>query len=157
VKPWGFPGGWNGKEFVCNSGDPVLIPGLWRSPGEGNATHFSILGWRIPWTEEAGRLQFMNERLTHASWSKDYISSFIRLLWGFPCGSVTKNLPAMQRQKTWIQSLGWEDPLEDEMATHSSILARKIPWIKQPGSLQSMGSRRVRQNWATERTHTRLL
>ena len=45
---------------------------------------------------------------------------------GFPCGSVVKNLPAMQ--ETWVQSLGWEDPLEKEMATHASILAWRIPW-----------------------------
>ena len=51
------------------------------------------------------------------------------------------NLPAMQ--ETWVQSLGWEDPLEKEMATHSSILAWRIPWTEDPGRLQSMGSQRV--------------
>ena len=45
---------------------------------------------------------------------------------GFPYGSVVKNLPAMQ--ETWVQSLGWEDPLEKGKATHSSILAWRIPW-----------------------------
>ena len=51
-----------------------------------------------------------------------------------------QNLPAVQEtQETWIQSLGQEDPLEEEMATRSSILARKIPWTEQPGGLQSMG------------------
>ena len=49
-----------------------------------------------------------------------------------------KNLPAMQ--ETRVQFLGWEDPLEKEMATHSSILARRIPWTEEPGGLQSMGS-----------------
>ena len=43
-------------------------------------------------------------------------------------------------QETWVQSLGWEDPLEKEMATHSSILAWEIPWTEEPGGLQSMGS-----------------
>ena len=52
-----------------------------------------------------------------------------------------KNLPAAQ--ETWVQSLGWEDPLEKEMATHSSILAWKISWTEEPGGLQSMGSQRV--------------
>ena len=52
-----------------------------------------------------------------------------------------KRLPAMQ--ETWVRSLGREDPLEKEMATHSSILAWKIPWMEQPGGLQSMGSQRV--------------
>ena len=52
-----------------------------------------------------------------------------------------KRLPA--RQETRVQSLGWEDPLEKEMATHSSILAWRIPWTEEPGSLQSTGSQRV--------------
>ena len=49
-----------------------------------------------------------------------------------------KNLPALR--ETWVQSLGWEDPLEEEMATHSSTLAWKIPWMEEPGGLQSKGS-----------------
>ena len=49
-----------------------------------------------------------------------------------------------------VQSLGWEDPLEKEMATHSGIPAWEIPWIEEPGGLQSMGSLRVRHNLATE-------
>ena len=63
---------------------------------------------------------------------------------GFLGDSLVKNLPLMQ--ETWIQSWGQEDPLEEEMATHSSILARKIPWTKEPGRLQSMGSQRVRHD-----------
>ena len=51
-----------------------------------------------------------------------------------------KNLPAMQ--ETWVQSLGQEDPLEEGMATHSSILAWRIPWREEPGGLQPMGSQR---------------
>ena len=63
----------------------------------------------------------------------------------FPGGSVVRNLSARQEiQKTWILSLGREDPLEEEMATHSSILAWRIPWTEEPGGLQSMGSQRVR-------------
>ena len=57
---------------------------------------------------------------------------------------TVKHLPAMQ--ETWVQSLGQEDPLEKEMATHSSILAWRIPWTGEPGRLQSMGSQRVRHN-----------
>ena len=52
-----------------------------------------------------------------------------------------KNPPAMR--ETWVQSLDWEDPLEKGMATHSSILAWRIPWTEEPGELQSMGSQRV--------------
>ena len=57
---------------------------------------------------------------------------------------MVKNLPAMQG--TRIQSLGWEDPLEKGMATHSSILAWGIPWTEKPGELQSMGLQRVRHH-----------
>ena len=60
---------------------------------------------------------------------------------------TVKRLPTMQ--ETWVQSLGWEDPLEKEMATHSSILAWKIPWTEEPCRLQSMGSQRVRHVRAT--------
>ena len=60
---------------------------------------------------------------------------------------MVKNLPAVQ--ETWVQSLGWEDPLKKEMATHSSIIAWKISWTEEPGGLQSMGSQRVRHDWAT--------
>ena len=52
-----FPGGSGGKESACNAGDPNLIPGLGRSPGDRMTTHSSILTWRIPWTEEPGELQ----------------------------------------------------------------------------------------------------
>ena len=51
--------------------------------------------------------------------------------------------------ETWVRSLGREDPLEKEMATHSNTLAWKIPWTEEPGRLQSMGSQRVGHNWAT--------
>ena len=56
-------------------------------------------------------------------------------------GQLVKNLPAMQ--ETWVGSLGHEDPLEKEIATHSSILAWEIPWTEKPGGLQSMGLQRV--------------
>ena len=54
---------------------------------------------------------------------------------------TVKHLPAMQ--ETWVQSLGQEDPLEKEMATHSSVLAWKIPWMEEPDRLEFMGSQRV--------------
>ena len=61
-----------------------------------------------------------------------------------------KSLPAMQ--KTQVQSLGQEDPREEEMTTHSNILAWEIPWTEEPGRLHSVGSHRVRHNWSTN-TH----
>ena len=66
--------------------------------------------------------------------------------WGFPDGSVVKKLPAnikIKLQEIQVRSLGGEDPLEKEMATHSSSLAGKIPWMEELGGLQFMGSHRV--------------
>ena len=63
-------------------------------------------------------------------------------LWTFPVVQMVKNLPA--RQETSVRSLGQEDPLEKGVATHSSILAWRIPWTEKAGGPQSMGSRRVR-------------
>ena len=60
---------------------------------------------------------------------------------------TVKNLPAMW--ETQVQPLDWEDPLEEEMATHSSTLAWKIPWTEEPGGLQSLGSKRIRHNGVT--------
>ena len=60
---------------------------------------------------------------------------------------IVKNPPAVQ--ETWVQSLGWEDPLEKEIATHSRILAWRIPRTEEPGELQSVGSQRVRHDWVT--------
>ena len=57
---------------------------------------------------------------------------------------TVKNPPAVQ--ETWVQFLGWEDPLEEGMATHSSILAWRDLWAEEPGGLQSMGSQRVRHD-----------
>ena len=57
-------------------------------------------------------------------------------------------------RETWVWSLGWEDPLEEEMVTYSSILAWRIPWTEEPGGLPSIGLQRVGHDWVTERTHT---
>ena len=59
----------------------------------------------------------------------------------FSIGSAVKNPPGMQEtQETWVQFLGWEDPLEEGMVTHSSILAGEISWTEEPGGLRSVGS-----------------
>ena len=84
----GFPGSSAGKESICNAGDPGLIPGSGRSPGE-----------------EVGYL-------LHYSWAS-------------LMAQIVKNLLVVW--ETWVQSLGWEDPLEEGMATHSSILTWRIP------------------------------
>ena len=61
---------------------------------------------------------------------------------------MVKNPPA--KQETWVQSLGWEDRLEKGLATHSSTLAWKIPWMEEPGGLQSTGPQRVGHDRATQ-------
>ena len=76
------------------------------------------------------------------------ICSINQTTYGFSVALTVRNLPEMQ--ETQVPFLGMEDPLEKEMATHSSILAWRIPWTEEPGRLQSMGSQRGRQNLATE-------
>ena len=73
------------------------------------------------------------------------MNAFVR--WFTLVAQTVKRLPAMQ--EIWVRSLGWEDLLEKEMATHSSILAWKIPWMEEPGRLQSIGSQRIRHDWVT--------
>ena len=95
--------------------------------------------------------------LNHLS-TREVLSSCLDFLlptrpWTYLVPQMIKNLPAMQ--KTQVQSLGWEDPLEKGMTAPSSILAWRIPWTEEPGGLQSMGSRRVRHHWAmTTYRHT---
>ena len=74
------------------------------------------------------------------SWDPQGLWEF-STVWDFPGSSDVKRLPTMQ--ETRVQSLGRKDLLEKEMATHSSILAWKIPWMEEPGRLQSVGSQRV--------------
>ena len=72
----------------------------------------------------------------------------LQFSWASLVVQTVKNLPTMW--ETWVQSLGWEDPLEEGMSTLSSILAWRIPWTEESGGLQSMGSQRVGHNWATK-------
>ena len=95
---------------------PVFLPG--ESQGQQ-----SLVGWRL-W----GRTE---SDMTEATWRQQQ-------------GSAVKNSLAMQ--EIWVQSLGWEDPLEKGMAAHSRILAWRIPWTEEPRGLQSLGLQRVRQD-----------
>ena len=74
-----------------------------------------------------------------------YVSNILQIhlsvYWAFLAAQAVKHLPAMWEAR--VKSLGWKDPLEKEMATHSSTHAWKIPWMEKPGGLQSMGSQRV--------------
>ena len=75
------------------------------------------------------------------------------MYWASLVAHKVKNLPAVR--ETWVRSLGWEDPLEEGMATHSSVLAWRVPWTELPGGLQAMRSHRVGHDCATKHTaHT---
>ena len=75
------------------------------------------------------------------SLSLSFFQALLEPSWASLAVQTIENLPAVQ--ETWVLSLGWEDPLEKEMATHSSTLAWKIPWTEESGRLQSIGSQRV--------------
>ena len=92
----------------------------WEDPLEKEmATHSPILSWKIPWTEAPAGPQLMgSQRIRHTEHATGIISA------GFLGGSVLKNPPA--KQETWVWSLGQEEPLEEQIATHSSILAWKF-------------------------------
>ena len=107
---------------------------------KGMATQSSILAWKIPWAEEAGRLQSMGSLRVRHNW---VISTICSLTVG---NSNGKNLPTVW--ETWVWSLDREDPLEEGMETHSSIHAWRIPWTKEPGGLQAIWSQRVGYDWS---------
>ena len=80
-------------------------------------------------------------------WEHSICSYYQGDIWASLVAQLVKNPPAIR--ETWVQSLGWEDLLEKGAATHSTILAWRIPWTKGLGRLQSMGSQRVGHNWET--------
>ena len=98
------------------------------------ATHSNILAWEILWTEETGGLQSKKlQSQTGLSMHKEGkdLCDTVKFFWGLRASlevQMVNNLPAMQ--ETQVQSLGWEDPLEKEMAIYSSILAWRIPWTE---------------------------
>ena len=73
------------------------------------------------------------------------IDIWVASKWASLVAQIVKNPPAMR--ETWVQSLGWEDPLEKGMATHTTIIAWRIPWVEEPGG--SMESQRVGHDWTT--------
>ena len=110
------------KNPAANSGNTGSILGQEDPLEKEMAIHSSILAWEIPWTEEPGRL-----------WSVILQKSQLS---DFPGSSVIKNSPV--NQEAWVQSWGQKDPLEKEMAIHSSILAWEVPWADESGVLQFM-------------------
>ena len=139
----GFPGGSDGIESACNAGNLGSIPRLGRSPGERNGYSLIFL---------PGEFHGQRSLMGYNLWGNkelDMTEQFI-FIYIFGASLVAqrlKRLPGMR--ETRVRSLGWEDPLEKEMATHSSTLAWRIPWREEPGRLQSMGSQRVGHDWAT--------
>ena len=109
----------------------------WPSPGDlpNQGWNQGLLHW------QAGSLHY------HHPGSPTYNTSL--------AARMVKHLPTMR--ETWVQSLGWEDLLEKEMATHSSLFAWKTPRTEEPGRLQSMGSQRVGHDWTTSLTHSNSL
>ena len=109
------------------------------------ATHSSILAWRIPWMEvhntvqDTGIKTILKKKKCNKKQNGCLGTSLV--------AQTIKCLSTMR--ETWVQSLGREDPLEKEMAIHSSTIAWKIPWTEEPGRLQSMGSQRVGHDRAT--------
>ena len=91
--------------------------------------------------------QWLHIYFTVSLWGRNDYSRNLNYVNIYLVAQRIKHLPAVQ--ETWVWSLGWEDSLEKEMAPHSSILAWRIPWIEEPGRLQSTGSQRVGHDWAT--------
>ena len=110
------------------------------SPGEGNSNLLQHSCLENPMDRRTWRAPVHgSQRVGHAWVTNTHFTSLVN--------QMVNNLPEMQ--ETWVRFLGREDPLEKEMAAHSSILAWRIPQMEEPGGLQSMGSQRVRHNWAT--------
>ena len=136
-RPWDFPGKSAGVgchclllRWVYLSLSPLLLASLLFSAicKASPDNHFAFL-----------HFFFLGMVLVTAAYTVYIMTSLV--------AQMVKNLPAMQETQVW--SLGQEDPLEKKMATHSTILARRIPWTEEPGWLQSLGSQRVRHDGVT--------
>ena len=120
------------------------------------ATHSSFLDSIIPWKEETVELQPMRSQRVRHDWASErchaHTMKYYSAIKGrdFPRGSVVKNPPGRQGMQEAVCFLSWEDHLEEEMATCSSILSGKIPWTVEPGRLPCTGSQRSRYDCVTE-------
>ena len=137
----GFPDGSDGQESACNAGDPSSIPESGRSPGEGNGNplQYSCLensmdrgAWQATVHGVAKSQTRLSDQQTDTRLNtRSYLQHAGSLvaayaIWASLVAQLVKNPPAMREM--WVQSLGWEDPLEKGKSTHSSILAWRIPW-----------------------------
>ena len=126
----GFPDGSDGKESACNAGDAGSIPGLGKSPGGGHGNPLQYLAWRIPMDRGAWQATVHGFTKSLTQLSNFTLHPFVRF--SIFCFSQVAQwqrvfLPVQEPQETWVHSLGWEDPLEEEMATHSNILVWENP------------------------------
>ena len=150
----GFPSGSDGRVSVSNAGDPDSIPGLGRSPGEGNGSPLQYSCRENPMDRGAwwATVHGVAESLTRLS---NFTFTFKELKWASQVALVVKNLPSNAGD---IKDSGLSPEsgrsLEEGMATHRSILAWRIPWTEEPGGLQSIGSHKVGNDWS-DLVHTR--
>ena len=135
LDPSASSGGSEVKASTYNAGDLGSIPGLGRSPGEGNGNPLQYSCLENPMNERAWWATVLGVTKSRILTSLSLSAFFIVQLTSLVAQRV-KRLPIMQ--ETWVRSLGREDPLEKEMAIHSSTLAWKIPWTDEPDRLQSM-------------------
>ena len=110
-------------------------------------TPFYLVLWHMNHGLTLTHLSFTLSRLVSRNLGRWVWASTLRVYEASLVAQTVEHLPATW--ETQVQSLGWEDPLEKEMATHFSTLAWNIPWTEKPGRLQSMGSQRVGHDWAT--------
>ena len=132
------------RTFHMSSSMPFLLP-----PGGRSNTSETIQYERPSHKmERVSVTEWLHEgEPPHQPHSEQFCEQEINFYWTSLVAQMVKRLPTMQ--ETWVLSLGREDPLEMEMATHSSTLAWKIPWMEERGRLQSMGLQRVAHDWAT--------
>ena len=148
-----------GHSGFSGCGTQAELPrGIWDLPGSGIKPTSPALAGGFSTTELPGKSHPEAPLATqHRAWHsinictyfivyKNYIYIYvcIYIIWASLIAQLVKTLPAVQ--ETWVRSPGCEDPLEEGMATHSSILTWRIPWTEEPGGLQSMGSQRVRHD-----------
>ena len=142
-----FPGSSGCKESPCHEEDLGSIPESGKSPQEGRELfgQRSLSGYS-PWGEKKlDTTEWLTHTHTHTITLQPKLQGYTLV------AQTVKRLPTIQ--ETQVQSLGWEGLLENEIATHSSILAWKMLWMEEPGRLKSMESQRVGHNWDFTFTH----
>ena len=136
---------WMGKDTQYSRGPLSLCA---SAEGRERLNNEHLIYSRLVWNPIWERPTLMGANVATTNFSDTLnLCSLQRSVWASLVAQMIKNLSAMQETQVW--SLGREDPLEKEMATHSSILARRIPWTEKPGGPQSMGLQRIGCNWAT--------